>query len=63
MAKNNYSFEKRQKDIAKKKKQDDKRNKKMNKSSVTGEDTPETQAPGEEGAVLVPEEIKTDEAV
>jgi len=32
LAKNNYQYEKRQKEIAKKKKQDEKRQKKLNKS-------------------------------
>ncbi len=35
MARNNYQYEKRQKDIAKKKKQDEKRQKKLNKKSET----------------------------
>lgn len=39
MAKNNYQYEKRQKEIAKKKKQDEKRQKKLNKSfNKDGED-------------------------
>ncbi|BDA77422.1 hypothetical protein LPTSP3_g03520 [Leptospira kobayashii] len=42
MAKNNYSFEKRQKDIAKKKKQEEKRQKKLNKPATPGEENPET---------------------
>ncbi len=35
MARNNYQYEKRQKDIAKKKKQDEKRQKRLNKKSDT----------------------------
>ncbi len=38
MARNNYQYEKRQKDIAKKKKQDEKRLRKLNKASDTGEE-------------------------
>ncbi|OHD71036.1 MAG: hypothetical protein A2W19_08470 [Spirochaetes bacterium RBG_16_49_21] len=37
MARNNYQYEKRQRDIAKKKKQDEKRRRKLNKTSGTGE--------------------------
>ncbi len=35
LARNNYQYEKRQKDIAKKKKQDEKRQKRLNKKSDT----------------------------
>jgi hypothetical protein len=41
LARNNYQYEKRQKDIAKKKKQDEKRQKKLNKKSDGTEETPE----------------------
>lgn len=41
MARNNYQYEKRQRDIAKKKKQDEKRQKKLNKSSGAGDDNPD----------------------
>lgn len=37
MTRNNYQYEKRQKDIAKKKKQEEKRLKRFNKNSLTGE--------------------------
>jgi hypothetical protein len=45
LARNNYQYEKRQKDIAKKKKQDEKRQKKLNKKSdieITSENIDET---------------------
>jgi hypothetical protein len=42
LARNNYQFEKRQKDIAKKKKQDEKRQKKLSKKSVGTDDNPES---------------------
>lgn len=38
MAKPNYQFEKRQRDIAKKKKQDEKRSRKLTKDEVPAED-------------------------
>lgn len=38
MAKPNYQFEKRQRDIAKKKKQDEKRSRKLSKDEVPAED-------------------------
>ncbi|WP_411823901.1 hypothetical protein [Leptospira sp. 'Mane'] len=59
MAKNNYSFEKRQKDIAKKKKQEEKRQKKLNKPSVPGEENSETTAEVSDGSGV--EEKTTDE--
>jgi hypothetical protein len=49
MAKPNYQFEKRQRDIAKKKKQDEKRSKKLtNKDEAPSEDAaaPESAVPG-----------------
>jgi hypothetical protein len=49
MAKPNYQFEKRQRDIAKKKKQDEKRSKKLTKDEVPAEDAaaaPEGALPG-----------------
>ncbi|HOO70841.1 MAG TPA: hypothetical protein PK926_03690 [Spirochaetota bacterium] len=42
MARNNYQYEKRQKDLAKKKKKDEKRLKKLNKASQSREENPET---------------------
>ncbi len=39
MARNNYQYEKRQRDIAKKKKQEEKRQKKFNKSAQDNEGT------------------------
>jgi hypothetical protein len=36
LVRNNYQYEKRQKDIAKKKKQDEKRQRRLNKTSDTG---------------------------
>ena len=41
MARTNYKYEKRQKDIAKKKKQEEKRQKKLNKSLNADEQTSE----------------------
>ncbi len=46
MAKTNYKYEKRQKDLAKKKKQDEKRQKKLNKNVEEGLDNQEN--PSEE---------------
>ena len=42
MAKPNYQFEKRQRDIAKKKKQDEKRSRKLSKDEVPAAENPET---------------------
>lgn len=42
MSRNNYQYEKRQKDIAKKKKQDEKRQKRFNRTSETGMDDADT---------------------
>lgn len=53
MARNNYQYEKRQKDIAKKKKQDEKRQKRLNKKSDGSEDAPEN----------IVEDTKIDETV
>jgi hypothetical protein len=56
MAKPNYQFEKRQRDIAKKKKKDEKRSRKLSKDEpAAGEDPDAAQeggapAPGEESA-------------
>jgi hypothetical protein len=55
MAKPNYQFEKRQRDIAKKKKQDEKRSKKLGKdeSGVAGEadaDTADVAIPSADGS-------------
>jgi len=41
LAKPNYQYEKRQKDLAKKKKQEEKRLRKLEKSAVAGVDIPE----------------------
>ena len=46
MAKPNYQHEKRQKDLARKKKQDEKRLRKANKDAQPKDDTP-SPAPGE----------------
>jgi hypothetical protein len=49
MAKPNYQFEKRQRDIAKKKKQDEKRSRKLTKEDApaeAGDATPDAVAPG-----------------
>lgn len=46
MAKPNYQYEKRQKDLAKKKKQEEKRLKKASKAGAQPGDTPD-QAPGD----------------
>ena len=46
MAKPNYQFEKRQRDLAKKKKQDEKRQRKLDKKDVGADDSP---APPEDG--------------
>lgn len=46
MAKPNYSFEKRQRDLAKKKKQDEKRQKKAARNAGGGADTAPESAPG-----------------
>lgn len=51
MAKPNYQFEKRQRDIAKKKKQDEKRSRKLTKDEVPGTDEPEALPPGDATAV------------
>ena len=40
MAKPNYQYEKRQKDLAKKKKQEEKRQRKLDKSNVPPAETP-----------------------
>ncbi|MFA6986289.1 MAG: hypothetical protein WC213_08785 [Arenimonas sp.] len=48
MAKPNYQFEKRQRDIAKKKKQDEKRSRKLSKDEVAAE--PGAETPPEDGA-------------
>lgn len=40
MAKPNYQFEKRQRDLAKKKKQEEKKQRKLDKSNVSPEETP-----------------------
>ena len=45
MAKPNYQYEKRQKDLAKKKKQEEKRLRKTNKTGVLPAETPD-QVPG-----------------
>ena len=49
MAKPNYQFEKRQKDLAKKKKQEEKRLRKLNKN--TGESKPDETTPPADGEV------------
>jgi hypothetical protein len=51
LAKPNYQYEKRQKDLAKKKKQEEKRLRKLEKNTVPGVDNPD-QVPA---AVPVPE--------
>lgn len=50
MARNNYSFEKRRKEIAKKKKKEEKRLKKLARKNQAGQDCPE-EAAGEVEAV------------
>ena len=53
MAKPNYQFEKRQRDIAKKKKQDEKRSKKLGKDESAPAENPEggaTDAPDDNAA-------------
>jgi hypothetical protein len=50
MAKPNYQFEKRQRDIAKKKKQDEKRSRKLSKDEVPAGENPETAPEGAEPA-------------
>lgn len=40
MAKPNYQYEKRQRDLAKKKKKDEKRQRKLEKKDTGGEDSP-----------------------
>lgn len=55
MARNNYQFEKRQKDIAKKKKQDEKRQKRLNKKSEDTEDIPGSIAENTNGDDVVKE--------
>lgn len=56
MAKPNYQFEKRQRDIAKKKKQDEKRSRKLSKDEVPAAESPDAPAdsaaatPGEPSA-------------
>ncbi len=50
MAKPNYQFEKRQKDIAKKKKNEEKRQRKLDKKNIQSPENPEQsleQSPGE----------------
>jgi hypothetical protein len=49
LAKPNYQYEKRQKDLAKKKKQEEKRLKKASKAGTQSGDTPD-QAPGDADA-------------
>ena len=44
MAKPNYQYEKRQKDLAKKKKQEEKRQRKLDKSNVPPTETPNQQS-------------------
>ena len=46
MAKPNYQYEKRQKDLARRKKQDEKRQRKQNKTDAPRQDGP-AQPPGE----------------
>jgi hypothetical protein len=55
LAKPNYQYEKRQKDLAKKKKQEEKRLRKLEKNTVPGVDNPD-QAPA---PVLVPDKGET----
>jgi len=55
LAKPNYQYEKRQKDLAKKKKQEEKRLRKLEKSAVPGADNPD-QAPA---PVLAPDKDET----
>ena len=40
MARNNYSFEKRQKELAKKKKKEEKRQRKLDKKTIKAEENP-----------------------
>jgi hypothetical protein len=49
LAKPNFSFQKRQKEIARQKKKEEKKQRKMEKTAVTGEgqDQPSTEAPQE----------------
>lgn len=47
MAKPKYSFEKRQKELAKKKKKDEKRQKKLDKAAVKSDAEPATESPPE----------------
>ncbi len=44
MAKPNYQFEKRQKDLAKKKKQEEKRQRKLDKGNIPPAETPNQQS-------------------
>ena len=44
MAKPNYQFEKRQKDLAKKKKNEEKRQRKLEKKGITSAETPDQSA-------------------
>ncbi len=41
MARSNYQFNKRQKELAKKKKKDEKRQRKMDKKTITSEENPD----------------------
>ncbi len=50
MAKPNYQFEKRQRDIAKKKKQDEKRSRKLTKDEAPAGESPDAAAEGTESA-------------
>jgi hypothetical protein len=47
MAKPNYQFEKRQRDIAKKKKQDEKRSRKLSKDEVPADESAEAAPEGD----------------
>lgn len=47
MAKPNYQFEKRQRDLAKKKKQEEKRLRKLAGKSLPGDDSPEATGEGQ----------------
>lgn len=50
MARNNYQYEKRQKDLAKKKKQEEKRLKKLNKTSPANAEEPTESQTGNDPA-------------
>ena len=48
MARTNYSFEKRQKELAKKKKKEEKRQRKLEKKNISDEDTENPSPPEDE---------------